>query len=81
MNGGPQYYGSVSRIGSDDFSLNEVDQHREITLRYSEAKRVRADYCTTRNIRGQRIHPCTRLIVTLAVVGAAGGSVHRIGFG
>ena len=67
--GGAEYYGSVSRIGTDDFSINEVDQRREITLRYSEVKRVRAGYGTTRNIRGQRIHPRTKLIVTLAVIG------------
>jgi hypothetical protein len=69
MVGGVEYYGSVNRIGADDFSVNEVDQRREITLRYSEVKRVRAGYGTTRNIRGQRIHPRTKLIVTLAVVG------------
>ena len=67
--GGGDFYGSVSRIGSDDFAINEVDQRREVTLRYSEVKKVRADYGTTRNIRGQRIHPHTKLIVTLAVVG------------
>ena len=66
---GVEYYGSINRIGADDFSVNEVDQRREITLRFSEVKRVRAGYGTTRNIRGQRIHPRTRLIVTLAVVG------------
>ena len=69
VKGGPEYYGSVSRIGADDFSLNEIDQRREITLGYSEVKGVRADYGTTRNIRGRRIHPRTRLIVMLAVVG------------
>lgn len=66
---GPEYYGSVSRIGSDDFAVNEVDQLREITLRYSEVNRVRAGYGTTRNIYGRRIHPHTKLIVTLALVG------------
>lgn len=69
MIGGADYYGSVSRIGATDFAINEVDQRREVTLRYSEVKKVRADYGTTRNIRGQRIHPHTKLIVTLAVVG------------
>jgi hypothetical protein len=69
MVGGAEYYGAVNRIGADDFSINEVDQRREITLRYSDVKRVRAGYGTTRNIRGQRIHPHTRLIVGLAVVG------------
>lgn len=69
VKGGAEYYGSVSRIGADDFSVNEVDQRREITLRYSEVKKVRADYGTARNIYGRRIHPRTRLIVMLAVVG------------
>ena len=31
---GPKYYGSVSWIGADDFSISEVDQQREITLQY-----------------------------------------------
>jgi hypothetical protein len=67
--GGQEYYGSVSRIGPNDFSINEVDRRREITLRYSEVQRVRASYGTTRNISGKRIHPRTKLIVFLAVVG------------
>jgi hypothetical protein len=67
--GGEEYYGSVNRIGADDFSINDVDRRREITLRYSEVKRARAGYGTTRNIYGRRIHPRTKLIVTLAVVG------------
>src|SRR4051812_10222945 len=67
--GGAEYYGSVNRIGMDDFSINEVDQRREITLRYREVKRVREGYGTTRNIRGRRIHPHTRLIVSAAVIG------------
>jgi len=67
--GGPDYYGSVSRIGANDFSVNEVDQRREITIRYAEVRRVREGYGTTRNIRGQRIHPRTKWIVSLAVIG------------
>ena len=67
--GGPEYHGSISRIGAGDFSINEVDQRREIAVRYAEVKKVREGYGTTRNIRGQRIHPRTKLIVTLAVVG------------
>jgi hypothetical protein len=66
---GSDYYGSVSQIGADDFTINEVDQRRQITLRYSEVRKVRAGYGLTRNIRGQRIHPRTKLIVSLAVIG------------
>lgn len=69
VKGGPEYYGSVSRIGADDFSIHEVDQGVDITLRYSEVKKVRAGFGATRNISGRRIHPRTRLIVMLAVVG------------
>ncbi len=58
---GPEYYGSISRIGADDFSINEVDQRREIVVRYSEVRRVREGYGTTRNIRGQLLR--RRLLV------------------
>jgi uncharacterized membrane protein YeaQ/YmgE (transglycosylase-associated protein family) len=66
---GAEYYGSINRIDANDFSINEVDQRREITLRYSDVKRVRAGYGTTRSISGRRIHPRTRLIVAVAVIG------------
>jgi hypothetical protein len=80
--GGTDYYGSVSRIDADDFSINEVDQRREVTLRYSEVKRVRADYGTTRNIRGQHIHPSHEADRDAGGGGrAAGAGVHRGGFG
>jgi hypothetical protein len=64
-----EYYGTVRRIGADDFSMDEIDQQREITLRYADVRKVRRGYGTTRNIYGRRIHPRTRLIVTLAVIG------------
>jgi hypothetical protein len=32
MPNGKEYYGSVSRIGADDFSVDEVDQRHEVTL-------------------------------------------------
>ena len=66
---GQEYYGSVSRIGADDFSVNEVDQRREVTLRFSEVKYVRSGYGNGRAINGKRIHPRKRLWVTVAVVG------------
>jgi hypothetical protein len=69
LGGGTEYYGSISRIGADDFSLNEVDQKREIALRYADVKRVREGYGTTRNLYGRRIHPRTKWIVALAVIG------------
>ncbi len=64
-----EYYGSVARIGADEFSLDEVDQRREITLRYSDVKKVRGGYGTSRAINGKRIHPRTRLWVMVVVVG------------
>ena len=70
MPDGQEYYGSIGRIGTDDFAVNEVDLHREVTLRYIEVKKVRSGYGTTgRTITGKRVHPRTRFWVTLAVVG------------
>jgi len=69
MRDGRELYGAIAGIAADGFTLQEVDQGRELTLRYADVRRVRAGYGNTRNIRGQRIHPRTKLIVTLAVVG------------
>jgi hypothetical protein len=69
MRDGHEYYGNVGRIDSDQFTVNEVDLRQEVPLRYQDVSKVRAGYGTTRGITGRRIHPRTRLIVGLAVVG------------
>src|SRR5262249_52537647 len=69
MRDGREYYGTIVRISQEDFTVSEVDLGRQIVLRYEEAKKVREGYGTTRNIRGKRIHPHTKLIVALAVIG------------
>jgi hypothetical protein len=69
MRDGHQYYGLITQVGQEDFTVNEVDLNREIALRYQDVKKVREGYGTTRNIYGRRIHPRTKLIVTIAVVG------------
>ncbi|HEY1241236.1 MAG TPA: hypothetical protein VGF16_11810 [Bryobacteraceae bacterium] len=67
--GGMEYYGNLRSIGSDDFTINEVDLGHPVTLRYEEVSKVRSGYGTSRNIYGKRIHPHTKLIVGLLVVG------------
>jgi hypothetical protein len=69
MRDGYEYYGLVTQVGREDFAVNEVDLNREITLRYQDVKKVLEGYGTSRNLYGRRIHPRTKLIVTLAVVG------------
>ncbi len=70
MPDGREFYGTVTRTSATAFSVNEVDQRREITLRYDEVKKVRGGYGTGgRTITRKRVHPRTKLIVTLAVVG------------
>jgi hypothetical protein len=66
---GHEYYGTVGRTGAADFTINEVDRQREVAVRYQDVRKIRSGYGNTRNIQGRRIHPHTRLIVTLAVVG------------
>lgn len=66
---GRELYGSVRTIDTQEFTLNEVDQNREIAVRYDDVKNVRAGYGTSRAINGRRIHPHTKLIVSLAVIG------------
>jgi len=69
MRDGHEYYGLITQVGQEDFKVKEVALNQEITLRYQDVKKVREGYGTTRNIAGRRIHPRTKLIVTLAVVG------------
>jgi len=69
LRNGQEYYGSISRIGPDDFLVDEVDQRRQVTVRYSEVKYVRSGYGNGRAINGKRIHPTKRLWVMVAVVG------------
>jgi len=70
MPNGQGYYGSIGRIGTDDFEIHEVDLKRGVTLRYIEVKKVRSGYGTIgRTINGKRVHPRKKLWVTLAVVG------------
>lgn len=69
MPNGDEFYGNIRSLGADDFTINEVDLHRQITLRYDEVRRIRRGYGEGRSIYGKRIHPHTKLIVTLAVVG------------
>ena len=70
MRDGHEYYGSVGRIDAADFTVNEVDQAARTDAPLSGyVSKVRSGYGNTRNVYGQRIHPRTKLIVTLAVVG------------
>jgi len=69
MRDGHEYYGWITQVAGEDFSIIEVDLKREISLRYQDVKKVREGYGTGRNLYGRRIHPRTQLIVTLAVVG------------
>jgi hypothetical protein len=69
MPNGQEFYGSISRIGTDDFAVNEVDLRREVVLRYAEVKKVRSGYGTGRAINGKRIHPVKRRWVMIGVVG------------
>ena len=59
----------VSLSWADDFSVDQVDQRREVALRYSDVKKVRSGYGTGRAINGRRIHLRKRLWVMVAVVG------------
>ena len=43
MSGRVEYYGTIRSLAPDDFTINEVDQGREITLRYEEVRKIPAD--------------------------------------
>ena len=70
MPGGGEYYGNIRQVNANDFTVNEVDLHREVTLRYADVKKIRRGYGVVgRTITGKRVHPRKRLITTLLFVG------------
>jgi len=65
MRDGNQYCGGLLATMADSFSMQEVDLHRTLTLRYEEVEKLRKGY-GGRNIRGKRIYPRTSLITIVA---------------
>ena len=66
---GREFYGSVGRIGPDDFTVADVDQKRDVTLRFDEVRKIAKGYGRGHTITGRRIPPKRKLITTLIVVG------------
>lgn len=71
---GSEYYGNLSSIEADSFSIREVDLKKVLTLRYEEVKKVRKDY-GRRGFGGRRVHPRTNRIAAVLILAALLGIV------
>ena len=68
MMDGTEYHGHLQAITSNDFTFNEVDLKRTLTLPYSEVVQVSKNY-GGKGIGGKRVNPKRSLIVVTIIVG------------
>jgi hypothetical protein len=66
---GQEYYGTITKVDSTEFTIAEVDLKQALTLKYDEVKKVRKGYGRKHSLTGMRINPRTSLIAGMAVVG------------
>ncbi len=67
MPNGREYYGNLKSADSDSFTIREVDQKIEITLRYQEVNKVLKGY-GRQGFGGRRVHPRRNLIAGICVI-------------
>lgn len=73
LNSGAERYGAITAIATDQFEIAEVDLQQKLTIPFAEVKKIRRGYGQKRNRFGNRIHPRTSLIVSVAVIGGLMG--------
>jgi hypothetical protein len=77
---GSESYGTISSIGQDRFSINEVDLRREIEIGYDEVKKVRKNY-GGRGFLGKRPNPMWGWIAGIVLIGTLLGLAIALGGG
>ena len=77
---GNENYGTVSRIETDRFAINDVDLQREIEFGYDEVKKVRKNY-GRRGFLGKRPNPLWGWIAGILLIGTLIGLAIAVGGG
>jgi len=77
---GNENYGTISSIGQDRFSINDVDLQREIVIGYDEVKKVRKNY-GRRGFLGKRPNPMWGWIAGVLLIGTLLGLAIALGGG
>lgn len=65
---GSEYHGTLSLIGTQTFSIAEVDLKTSITIQYSDVTRVEKNY-GRKGFAGKRVSPRRSLIAGVVIVG------------
>ncbi|HMG36442.1 MAG TPA: hypothetical protein VKM94_21075 [Blastocatellia bacterium] len=65
-----EYYGAVSAINDDTFVLSDIDLNREVTIRYSDVKKIVSGFGNPNPFNGKRWHPAWHIVAIAAAVGA-----------
>jgi hypothetical protein len=68
MMDGTEYHGNLQATTSDDFTFDEVDMKRTLTLQYGEVAQVSKNY-GGKGIGGNRVNPKRSLGVVTVIVG------------
>ena len=64
-----EYYGTVTRVKPDFFEMEEIDQKRILTIKYSDVQKVHEWYGAKNAFAGRRTRPHGRLIGFLVIGG------------
>ncbi len=64
-----EFYGTITRVKTDFFELEDVDQKRILTIQYVEVQKVHEGFGAKNTFTGRRVHPHGRLIGLLVVGG------------
>jgi hypothetical protein len=80
LNIGGEHSGTISKIESESFQINEVDKKREVTVWYNETKKIYNDYYHKDLMLGRnpRKHQIVLVsILSFVAVGLIYGIAHR----
>jgi hypothetical protein len=70
LRNGNEYYGGISQIGDDSFELSEIDLKKEITIAYTDVKKIRSGFGNPNKFNGKRWHPGWHIAAAAAAAGS-----------
>ena len=76
----PEYHGTISKIETESFQIDEVDKKQVVTIRYDETKKVYKDYYHKDPVIGRNPRKGLFMIIAITAFTAIGlgyGIAHR----
>lgn len=69
---GEEVFGELLRRGADSFTFRDVDRQTEVTLNYSDVKKIKKGYGGFNTATGRHTDHTRAVVFTCAVLGALG---------